>query len=333
MENLYKNFLESINESKKIFDELIKDKENIKLKIQTIFTKIRNILNDREDELLLEIDNKYNDLFFNEDIIKEGEKLPNKIKESLDNGKILENEWNNKNLKFSVFNCINIENNIKQINTVNDNLKKCKINSTKIIKIYPEENDKNMNEFLKNIKKFGKISFNNFKFKKCPININESRKFEISGEEENIITKIGQNGWAGTICENELDKKIEEHIWKFKILKTNSDFGNIFIGVANSDFDINSSSYEQDKNKGWYFYPYTEKLYSGFPRNYQRKNINNLKSKNNEVTVIMNMKKGTLKFIIDKEDKGDSYTNIPLDKPLFPSVLLYHLNDSVEIIN
>ena len=45
------------------------------------------------------------------------------------------------------------------------------------------------------------------------------------------------------------------------------------------------------------------------------------------------MKKGTLKFIIDKEDKGDSYTNIPLDKPLFPSVLLYHLNDSLEIIN
>ena len=46
----------------------------------------------------------------------------------------------------------------------------------------------------------------------------------------------------------------------------------------------------------------------------------------------MNMEKRTLKFIINNEDKGDSYTNIPIDKPLFPAVMLYHINDSVEII-
>jgi len=43
------------------------------------------------------------------------------------------------------------------------------------------------------------------------------------------------------------------------------------------------------------------------------------------------MKKRTLKFIINNEDKGDSYTNIPIDKPIFPAVFLYHQNDSVEI--
>ena len=47
----------------------------------------------------------------------------------------------------------------------------------------------------------------------------------------------------------------------------------------------------------------------------------------------MDMNKGTLKFIIDNEDKGVSYKNIPLDKPLFPAVLLYHTNDSIEILN
>ena len=46
----------------------------------------------------------------------------------------------------------------------------------------------------------------------------------------------------------------------------------------------------------------------------------------------MNMEKRTLKFIINNEDKGDSYTNIPIDKPLFPAVCLFHVNDSVEII-
>ena len=45
----------------------------------------------------------------------------------------------------------------------------------------------------------------------------------------------------------------------------------------------------------------------------------------------MNMKKRTLKFLINNEDKGDSYTNIPIDKPLFPSVMLYYQNDSIEI--
>ena len=47
----------------------------------------------------------------------------------------------------------------------------------------------------------------------------------------------------------------------------------------------------------------------------------------------MNMKKRSLKFIIEGEDKGDSYINIPLEKPIFPSVLLGNKDDSVEIID
>ena len=44
------------------------------------------------------------------------------------------------------------------------------------------------------------------------------------------------------------------------------------------------------------------------------------------------MNKKTLKFIIDNEDKGISYTDIPVDKPLFPAVLLCQINDSVQIL-
>ena len=132
----------------------------------------------------------------------------------------------------------------------------------------------------------------------------------------------------GTICENELEKSKEEHIWKIKILKT-YDYG-IMIGVATIDFDMNSASYESNKNYGWYYYCYDGTLYSGPPHNYQGKSTN-LKSKNNEITVIMNMKKRTLKFIINNEDKGESYTNIPIDKPLFPAVILINLKDTIEI--
>ena len=47
----------------------------------------------------------------------------------------------------------------------------------------------------------------------------------------------------------------------------------------------------------------------------------------------MNMKKRTLKFIINNEDKGDSYTDIPIDKPISPPVFLYYKDDYVEISN
>ena len=43
------------------------------------------------------------------------------------------------------------------------------------------------------------------------------------------------------------------------------------------------------------------------------------------------MDKGTLKFIIDNEDNEESYSDIPLDKPLAPAVFLYYKNDSVSI--
>ena len=53
----------------------------------------------------------------------------------------------------------------------------------------------------------------------------------------------------GTICENELNKSIEEHTWKIKILKTKNKC--IMVGVAPIDLDINSSDYS---TCGWYFY-------------------------------------------------------------------------------
>ena len=56
LEDLSDTFQQSINELKIIFDKICEKKEEFKLKIQKIFTKVRNKLNEREDELLLEID-------------------------------------------------------------------------------------------------------------------------------------------------------------------------------------------------------------------------------------------------------------------------------------
>jgi len=99
------------------------------------------------------------------------------------------------------------------------------------------------------------------------------------------------------------------------------------IGVAPIDFNINSSDY----NCGWYFYYYNSCLYSGPPFNYNCKGTNLSKVKD-EIIIVMNMNKRSLKFIINNEDKGESYTNIPLDKTIIPAVIMHDCNDSVEII-
>ena len=44
------------------------------------------------------------------------------------------------------------------------------------------------------------------------------------------------------------------------------------------------------------------------------------------------MKTKTLKFIIDGDDKIVAFTDIPTEKPLYPAVILYDKDDSVEII-
>ena len=131
----------------------------------------------------------------------------------------------------------------------------------------------------------------------------------------------------GTICEYELDKSIEEHKWKIKLLNVKNK--DVMVGVAPIDFNINSSSFS---SCGWYLYYYRSTLYSGPPFNYSDKNTN-LSKVNDEIVLVMNMKKRTLKFIINNEDKGDSYTNIPIDKPISPAVFLNETNDSVEILS
>ena len=84
LEILSKNLEGSLNKLKDIYEKINQNKEDIKTQIQKIFTKIRNELNKREDFLLQEVEDIFGKKFFGEEIIKQGEKLPNKVKKSLD---------------------------------------------------------------------------------------------------------------------------------------------------------------------------------------------------------------------------------------------------------
>ena len=230
LEELSKKIEESINEMKKALEKIDKNKEELKFEIQKIFTTLRNAINEREDHLLSKVDKQFNEIFGDEKIVKENEKLPNKIKASLEKGKIIENQWEENKLNSLINDCINIENNI---NEINENINKYNINNNIHIEFDPKE--ESLNSFLDTIKSFGKIyNYGKFHFKKCPENIKDNRKYMISEAKGNILTKTGSGSWMGTICEHELEKS-KVHRWKIKLLKVT--YNNIMVGVAPIDFN------------------------------------------------------------------------------------------------
>ena len=93
LEKLNDKLTETIIELKNIFDKIDKEKEELKLNVQKIFTRLRTVTNEREDELLNDIDKIFNDKFFDENSLKEEEKLPGKIKSSMEKVKDMDKEW------------------------------------------------------------------------------------------------------------------------------------------------------------------------------------------------------------------------------------------------
>ena len=161
LEELSNKLEPSINELKTIFIEINESKEKLKIEVQKVFTKIRNELNNREDVLFLEIDKIYKDYFFNEEFVKESEKLPDLAKICLEKGKIKENEWEDESkLSLLINNYINIENTIKDINLIYNKI--TMYNSNKEIEFEFNPKDDKM---LEEIKKYGNI-------KRIDINMN-----------------------------------------------------------------------------------------------------------------------------------------------------------------
>ena len=146
-----------------------------------MFTKIRNAINEREEKLLNEVEEKYNKYFVNEDIINKTEKLPKKIKSTLEKGKNI-SSGKNENLKLNVLinGCINVENSVKEINNIYSTLNKC--NTNKDIKINFSLDKNDINKFIEEIKKFGGIIINEFNInnkivRRPQIQVNNNNKY------------------------------------------------------------------------------------------------------------------------------------------------------------
>ena len=248
LEELSINLEQTIVELKKILEESNEKKEALKVNIQKIFTKLRNTLNDREDQLLLEVDKLYNDTFFYENIIKKCQKLPNKVKSSLEKGKLIEEQWKNENNKINslINDCLNIENNINEIKDINK--KKEKLNSLKFgFEFQPDS--KEINELLNKINKFGKIELKG-KYKIDSKIINKKEEIELLAKRLtskglqnkdvifNLLYRASRDGDAPKIYHNKCDGKAKT-ICLIQTIK-----GCIFGGYTEVMISSNGSDYK-----------------------------------------------------------------------------------------
>ena len=354
-ENLSNSVTQSINQLKKTFEEINNKKEEMKIQIQKIFTKLRNELNNREDELLTKIDKKFDDSFIKEANIKQYEKLPKQIQKLLEEINSVNKEWNIENLNYFLNCCANIEANINKIKTDNESLQKWV--SSKIYKIEYSPKDFELNEIIEKIKTIGDIYYE-FEFKACKNKIDDMPEYVLSGEKENIITKLSKQSWIRVLSKNILEQN-KEYNYKIKIIKSKSK--KIMVGIAqiipdniDKDFiyniktNINVTNFLKKKslmcslfkktdkfeimlNYGWYFCFNNSTLFSDSPQNYRGSPIN-YNYTQDEIKININMQNGTYNLLRDNECKITLYNNIPMNKPISLSFLLFDEDDSIEIL-
>ena len=324
LEEISTNLGQSINLMKDFGEKLNEQKEKLKLNVQNIFTKIRNEINNREDELLNEIDKSCDKLFIDDKMVQSSEKLPFKIKNSLEKGKMIEKEWDQNKLCSLINECINIENNIKDINLLNDGIKKFKDNEN--IKLDLEIKDDDIKKILDKIKSLGNIyEEGKFRFK-----FQEGKNYTL--DKNGLIAKKtgGGNNWNCTIIGNKEIPKNKVSSWKIKLnnfcIKGNT--WNILIGIGPKN----------DKNID-YFYSYcwsficgSSKLSikSGSESNY---NSHSGKLKQDDIVeVIVDRKKGDLSFAVNNVNYGLTNIKIPQNEELYPIVLICDQEQIVEIV-
>lgn len=163
LEGLSNTLQSSIEELKQLVEHVSKNKEEVKSEIQNIFAKIKDAISSREEEILSEIDKEFEITFFNESMIKDCEKLPEKVKTVLERGKTIDKEWDTNNNKINALinDCLNIEKYIDNINKIRD------CNSNNITIKFKVDNEEPLLQAVKQLGMIYKI-----KSKKVVNNIN-----------------------------------------------------------------------------------------------------------------------------------------------------------------
>jgi WD40 repeat protein len=169
----------SNDEISELFEKIKKNKEQVKQNIKNVFTKIKNAINQKEKEILAEVDKQFETTFFNDSTLKDSEKLPEKVQAAIDKGKSINEEWDkNEKVNSLIYDCITIENYIRTMQKI----KEC--NSNNITIKFNSDNGESLLQSIKQIGNLSKIIKPKIKNK---ININVK---DFSPEGVEIVDKI-----------------------------------------------------------------------------------------------------------------------------------------------
>ena len=219
--------------------------------------------------------------------------------------------------------CLNIENNIRDINILDENIKKIKENQNITMDFCLE--DEEIKNILNIIKSFGDIYDNgNFEFK-----FKEGSNYTLNNNGLIATKTSGGDNWNCTILGNKKIPKNKISKWKIRInnfqIKTNG--WNILIGIGPDNVKNESNFY----NYCWSFICGNSQL--------SLKNGNNSKyldykklNKGDIIEVIADRKKGTLSFGVNGKNYGLTNVKIPENEELYPVVLINDQNQTVEIV-
>ena len=285
-----------------IFEKLNKNKEETILKIKNIFTKLRNTLNNRESELLSEIEKICQNLTFNEKIVKESEDLISSVNISLQKGKEIFNEWNSNsnkdnNLSNKINDCIILENNIKKINEIKKNIEKTKNKYNNEIEFIPNK-ESEINLFIEKINNFGKIKF-------FFSNIILDNKDEITEEEIKDPDNLKYLNTLGALdCKikkledkrNNIDGRTPKELMQ-EIIETKYKQENLSRSITQG---INNIRYEDYKNLLRYTFYHDKKLLEYFKNNKDQKKLKLVGSR-----LLFIIKEIKEKIIMEEEEDED----------------------------
>jgi hypothetical protein len=312
-----------IEELNKSFEEMNRKKEILHFNIAQVFTKIRQIINEREDEILASFEKMFDNSNFKDENLKKNKKFTKDIQTYLEKGKTLLNGWNNdKDLPSKINGCIDIENIVEKVQNVYNITKANTFSDEKII-FLPQENDSEFNKLVKSIQKFGKIQ------KISPYNFKQGNNYTLSENGKVAQKTKGGNNWnCFIIGDKEIPQnKITKWNIKLKNFKIMNNTWNVLVGIG--------PKYKNEENfhrKCWSFVCGEKTLcIKGQEKNYN----NHSKGRLNEgdvIEVVVDRVRGNLSFLVNEEDYGVADEKIPVNDELYPVVCINDENQMVEIL-
>ena len=185
--------------------------------------------------------------------------------------------------------------------------------------------DKEINNFLNEIKNFGSLFDKEliFKFK-----FKQGQNYIISKDGLIATKSDGGNDWNCTIFGDKEIPKNKISKWKIKLNSETKQSWDILIGIGPN----NPKNIKDFYKKCWSFISSSSKLVLLSETSIKYNNHSGRLKKGDIVEVIVDRKLGNLSFAVNGSDFGIACISIPKEDILYPTIMIYDPDLQVELV-